>query len=218
MSDKLTLPPASQTSDGIEVEAAQETGVDSKSVVAYGQPDHESIRLLLSLSPDNSLRHRNLHSEGTPGENVQTNDHATHDVNLVVTPLSDDSKSQEQPKENNANCSDEPTTCSDEEPLRKPVEATDTPTGGTSALVPSSSPPKSDRLKNDMAKLLKTYDIVNIPTPPLVDPADQHRIRNVDARARRRQPTTAQSQDRSSGALVESIEGKFLIIYIISQI
>ena len=63
-----------------------------------------------------------------------------------------------------------------EEPSeRKPVEATDTPTGGTSALVPSSSPPKSSQYLNNMAKLLKTYAVVDIPTPASVDPADQHR-------------------------------------------
>ena len=229
MTDKPELPPASQTGDDqteIEIEATQETGVDSKCVVAYGQPDRESLHLLLSLSPSNSLRYdRTLRSlgEGESGENVKTTNDA-QDANMAITPLSSsqgDSKSQEQPKENNAdssNCRDRESTAasSDEEPLRKPVEATDTPTGGTSALVPSSSPPKSHQYLNDLAKLLKTYDIVDNPSPALIDPADQHR--NVNARATKkvkRQLTRVQSRDRSSGAVMESIEGIIFFFFML---
>jgi hypothetical protein len=189
MSDKLEIPPASQTGDDhreIATEAIQETGVDDKSEVAYGLLDRESLHLLQSLSPDNSLRYdRNLRRTGAneaQGEPVHTNDHAAQDrdFNMAIATLSQEDSAQSNPSDR------ESTTSSNEErspeQLRKPVEATDTPTGGTSALVPSSSPPKSRQYLNDLRKLLKTYVIVDIPSPAraLVDPADQHRDQPIE--------------------------------------
>ena len=178
MSDRPNpeLPPASQTGDDrreIEIEAIQETGADDDtSVVAYGQPDRESLHLLQSLSPRNSLRHnRNLRRIGE-GEPV-LNDHAVQDVNVAIATLS---SSQEDSAQSNSG-DRESTTSSNEEPERKPVEATDAPTGGTSALVPSSSPPKSPQY---LDILMKTYVMVDNPSPAFVDPADQHRMQPIE--------------------------------------
>ena len=176
MSDNPELPPASQTGDDhreIETEAIQETGADDDtSVVAYAQPDRESLRLLQSLSPRNSLvRHdRSLRRTGE-SEPVHTNDHAVQDVNMAIATLT---SSQEDLAQSNSG-DRQSTTSSNEEPEHKPVEATDAPSGGTSALVLSSSPPKSRQYLDNLAKLLKTYVMVDIPSPAFVDPADQHR-------------------------------------------
>lgn len=182
MSDNPELPPASQTGDDhreIEIEAraislhVQETGADDDtSKAAYGQPDRESLRVLQSLSPRNSLVRHDLIGLRCTGEGpAHTNDHAVQDVNMAVATLS---SSQEDLAQSNSG-DRESTTSSSVEPERKPVEATDTPTGGTSALVPSSSPPKSPQYLDNMAELLNTFVMVDIPTPASIDPADQHR-------------------------------------------
>lgn len=223
MSDKPELPPTSQAQvkdqsyddRGETSNATQETGVNSKSELACDQLDRESLRLLRSLSPNNSLWHPPLRSLGEGPASTQNQSIGdvgsgsvnAHDENVAITPLSSSQDSQEQPKEGSANCSHcESAVSSDEESVHKPVEATDTPTGGTSALVPSSSPPKSNQYLKDLAKILNTY--VDIPSQGHVDPADQHRNVNTGATKKvKRQLTSAQSRDRNNEAIMEPIEG-----------
>ena len=104
------------------------------------------------------------------------------DENLKISPLvsSLGNLTQEQPKENT---SSSPATQNEE--LHKPVEELPKPPiSGASVMVPSSSPPKSNKYHTDLTKLLKTYD--NIPSENAqddIDPADRHRYLSQDTRA-----------------------------------
>ena len=167
-----------------ETTATQETRADDTTELACSRPDRASLNLvLLSLSPNSldaavgcPIPIQGLQSEEGSGNNdaIQfTND---IDENITISPLSTspDNSNPEQPETNDSARSSD----SSDEELHKPVEATQLPTGGTSVLVPSSSPPRSRNYHTDIAKLLKSYDNISLPNvndQAHFDPADQHR-------------------------------------------